>query len=167
MVAGVALQALVVLGCPVAPDGTPGPAARRRLERAVLAYRDLPVPLVLSGGRAWGGAVEAVAFRAWLVARSFVPRGATLVECRSLSTGENARFSAALLEERGIDRVGVITCDWHMPRVLRAFARTGLSVVAIPASSPSVGPVRRGVRTVREWVAQPVDDWCTWGWEVA
>ncbi len=161
------LGALVVLGCRVAADGNPGPAALRRLLRAAAAYDEHPLPVLLSGGRAWAGTVEAVAFRAWLVARGGVPVAATWVECCSLSTAENARFSASILAELGVRRVGVVTCDWHLARALRAFARAGVEASPLPAASPRTDFPRRWARALRERAAGPLDTWCTWGWEVA
>jgi len=163
----VSLGALVVLGCRVASDGTPGPAARRRLLRAAAAYDRLRVPVLLSGGRAWEGMIEAVAFRAWLLARGGVPATATWLECCSLSTAENARFSAGILAELGVRRVGVVTCDWHLPRALGAFARAGVEACPLPALSPRTDLRRRWARALRERAAGPLDNWCTWGWEVA
>lgn len=50
-----------------------------------------------------------------------VPEGRILVESRAANSGENFRFSKALLEERGIfPRTGVIACKPYMAR--RAWA---------------------------------------------
>ena len=54
---------------------------------------------VLTAGR-WGGASEAEAFAA-VAAAAGLPPAATLTEPRSRNTGENARFSAALLAALG------------------------------------------------------------------
>lgn len=165
MVASVSLQGLVVLGCRVGPDGTPSPAAQRRLACAAASWREWRVPLLLSGGRRWHGRAEAVAFRDWLTAHGEVPEQALALECRSLTTAENARCSATHLQRRGIGRIGLISCDWHLPRALRAFSRAGLDAVPIPVPSPVVAPSRRLWRALRERGAEPLDAWCTWGWE--
>lgn len=123
------------------------------------------MPVLLSGGRTWAGQVEATAFRSWLVERGGVPETATWIECCSLSTAENARYSARILAEQGVRRVGVVTCDWHMPRALGAFLRAGLEAVPVPAPSPQGSFLQRLARTLRERVAGPLDAWCTWGWE--
>ncbi|HOU89736.1 MAG TPA: YdcF family protein [Polyangiaceae bacterium] len=158
--------ALVVLGCRVEPDGTPGPAALRRLTRAAEAHDEHRVPVLLSGGRSWAGMVEATAFRSWLVNQGGVPETLTWIECCSLSTAENARCSARILAEQHVRRVGLVTCDWHLPRALRAFRRAGLEAVPVPAPSPRTVFLRRWARALRERAAGPLDTWRTWGWEV-
>jgi uncharacterized SAM-binding protein YcdF (DUF218 family) len=165
MVVRVSPGALVVLGCPVAPDGTPRPAALRRLQRTAAAFAASRLPVLASGGRVWGGAVEAVAFRSWLVTRGGVPAASIALECRSLTTAENARFSAEILAARGVHRIGLVTCDWHLPRAMREFGRAGLVVVPLPATSPPRGVLGDWVRRLRERGASRLDAWCTWGWE--
>jgi len=110
-----------------------------------------PVLVVASGGRRWHGVVEADAMRSELV-RAGVPAEAIVRERCSLSTRENARFSAALLGRRGIQRVTVVTCDWHLPRALAAFRRAGLEVEGFAAPSVTVPWRRRVVRWGRERV---------------
>jgi uncharacterized SAM-binding protein YcdF (DUF218 family) len=45
-----------------------------------------------------------------------------------------------LLRERRVARLGLVTCDWHMPRALRLFRRAGFDPVAVPAPAPA-GPL--------------------------
>jgi cyclophilin family peptidyl-prolyl cis-trans isomerase len=95
--------------------------------------------------------VEADAMRTELV-RAGVPADAIVRERCSLSTRENARFTAALLSRRGVRRVTVVTCDWHLPRALAAFRRAGLEAEGVPAPSLAVPWRRRVVRWGRERV---------------
>ena len=53
-------------------------------------------------------------------------------EKRSLSTRDNARYSAEILSEAGCARVILVTHAWHMPRARRAFEQAGLKVVPAP-----------------------------------
>lgn len=87
-----------------------------------------------------------------LVARG-VPRGAIVRELVSLSTRENAVRSATLLAALGATEVVVATCDWHLPRALREFARAGVVAAGAPAPSPRVSLVRGWLRAAREWGA--------------
>jgi cyclophilin family peptidyl-prolyl cis-trans isomerase len=93
--------------------------------------------------------VEADAMRTELV-RAGVPAETIVRERCSLSTRENARFTAALLRRRGMRRVIVVTCDWHLPRALAAFRRAGLEVEGAPAPSLAIPWRRRVVRWGRE-----------------
>jgi uncharacterized SAM-binding protein YcdF (DUF218 family) len=88
--------------------------------------------VVVSGGRRWGDVVEADAM-ALELARRGVPEHAIVRERCSLSTRENARFTALALARRGIGRAAVVTCEWHMARALALFSRAGLEVEGIAA----------------------------------
>ncbi len=58
--------------------------------------------------------------------RAGVPAGVVIEEQCSLSTYENAIFSAAILARLGAEKAIVVTCPWHLPRALgRTFARPG------------------------------------------
>lgn len=149
MLANVPLDTLVVLGCRI-QSGRLSAAAARRVERAALAYREHGARLVIaSGGKHWDGSLEADAFTSGLVERG-VAREHILGETESLTTRGNARGVARLLRERGIVEVGLVTCDWHMPRALRLFRKHGLAPVAIPAPSPHAPAYRRALRLARE-----------------
>jgi uncharacterized SAM-binding protein YcdF (DUF218 family) len=145
----VRFDALVLLGCRVAREGLPGPAARR-VARAAAAYHEgQSARIVVSGGRAWAGLVEADVLAAALEAQG-VPRSALMLERASLSTLENARWSAPLLAEFGARTVGIVSCDWHLARALWCFRRAGVTAEAVPAPSPPVPALRRSLRGVKE-----------------
>ncbi len=142
-------DALVLLGCRVSEAPLVG-AARRRVERAARAYADgLAEALVVSGGRRWNGVVEADALAEALVKQG-VPRDALILERESRTTHENAVMTARLLRERAWSSIGVVTCDWHLPRALYCFERAGLSATGLGAVSPPLSPGRKLLRTLRE-----------------
>lgn len=149
MLPDVVIQTLVVLGCRI-QDGQLSPAAARRVERAAQAYREHEAQLVIAaGGKRWQGVVEADVFGQGLVERG-VPREHVLSERESLTTRGNALEAARLLRERGVVEVGLVTCDWHMPRALRLFRSSGLDPVALPAASPRATRYHRSWRWLRE-----------------
>lgn len=113
-------DAIVVLGCRVFPDGRPSAALARRVQRAAeLWAAGRADVVVLTGGRGDAGVVEAEVAAA--VAESLgVPRAALVLETRSTSTDENARFAAEAIEGR---RVLVVTDAYHVLRSERVFAR--------------------------------------------
>jgi uncharacterized SAM-binding protein YcdF (DUF218 family) len=151
-----ALDALVLLGCRVGPPPLRG-AAARRAARAAEAYGAGLAPLVVvSGGRRWGDLVEADALAGALRERG-VPESALHLERRSLTTRGNARHSAEVLGKLGAKTVGIVTCDWHLPRALVCFRRAGVGAEPIPAPSPEVFGVRKLKRAVREWGASVID----------
>ncbi|MBX3000543.1 MAG: YdcF family protein [Caldilineaceae bacterium] len=61
-----------------------------------------------------------------------VPPDALWHEPRSLNTYENAVESRAILAERGIDRIILVTSAMHMPRASALFARQGFDVIPAP-----------------------------------
>jgi uncharacterized SAM-binding protein YcdF (DUF218 family) len=148
----VRFDALVLLGCPVRDVPLSG-AALRRVERAASAYHEgLATTLVVSGGRRWNGVVEADALGAALAARG-VPEARMLLERESRTTHENAVKTAKLLLSSDQRRVGVVTCDWHLPRALYCFRRAGFEPSGIPAISPPLPPLSSLYRALRELVA--------------
>ncbi|MEZ0469163.1 YdcF family protein [Luteimonas salinilitoris] len=99
------------------------------------------------------------------IARLGVPASAVVLDDRSRSTRDNARFTAVLAERRGMERILLVTSALHMPRALRAFRNAGLDAVPVPVpeTSPRVGwrerwlPSRRALwrssRALKEYVA--------------
>jgi uncharacterized SAM-binding protein YcdF (DUF218 family) len=144
-----ALDALVLLGCRVDVAALPG-AAERRVERAAGAFHEgLAKLVVVSGGGRWGEALESEVLGRALAARG-VPREALLLEGDSRNTLENARCTARLLLPRGLRKVGLVSCDWHLPRALWVFRRAGFEPEPVPAASPPVAFGPRSLRTLRE-----------------
>jgi uncharacterized SAM-binding protein YcdF (DUF218 family) len=165
---------IVVLGCRIGLGGEPGPAAARRIDRAARAFFELgPRAVIASGGRRWeagssvdGGTTtverntvaEADAFAAALVRRG-VDRDTVIRELCSLSTIENAWYSAELLREGGFERPAVVTCDWHMTRAIACFARVGVRALALPAPTEPLSVVKTAARHFHErahWIVDRI-----------
>jgi uncharacterized SAM-binding protein YcdF (DUF218 family) len=150
-----ATLAIVVLGCAVRLDAAgrlaPGMLARR-VDAAVRAYEAArPRVVVASGGRRWGPAVEADAMAQELVARG-VPRAAVVRERCSLTTLDNARFTAALLARHGLSRAAIVTSGWHMARALHLFSRAGVEGEPVPADGGRPSIARRLRERLLIWV---------------
>lgn len=128
-------DAIVVLGCRVSPSGRVTATLAGRAEAASAAYlAGLAPRVVASGGRRWGSTVEALALREAMIARG-VPEGAIVTELWSLTTYENAVFSAALLGHMGARSAVIVSCEWHLPRALESFRAAGIE--ATPWARPS------------------------------
>lgn len=126
------LQLVVcVLGCRAG-----SPTLARRARAAAETYRSRGATLAVAcGGRSWEGLVEADAL-AGMLRDGGVPAEAIVRERCSLDTRDNARFAAALLGRRGIGRVVLVTCSWHLPRAERAFRAAGLEVEGVGVDPP-------------------------------
>ena len=108
----------------------------RRARAAAETYRLRGGTLALTcGGRSWNGLVEADEL-ARMLREGGVPADAIVRERCSLDTRDNARFAAALLGRRGLGRVVLVTCSWHLPRAERAFRAAGLEVEGVGVDPP-------------------------------
>lgn len=132
----------MVLGCRVRADGTPTEALQRRIAQAAELLRQGVAPrVVMSGGRRWGPTTEAEAMlQHWLTLG--LDGGQVLLERRSLTTRGNARCCAELLRREALTRVGIVTCDFHLPRAIRHFAAEGVLAQGFPAPAHRT-PARR------------------------
>ncbi|HSM84477.1 MAG TPA: YdcF family protein, partial [Nodosilinea sp.] len=134
-------EAIVVLGGALRSQLPPRPWVEvaeegdRVLHGARLYLAGRAPLLVLSGGRiTWGqGQTRSeAADMAALAAALGVPASAMLLEPDSLNTFENAVNTKALLAERGIEQILLVTSAMHMPRALAVFKQQGLRVTPAP-----------------------------------
>lgn len=147
-----AYDAIVVLGCRVNEDGRASRVLARRARRAASLWLDGRAPLVvLTGGVGSHPPSEARAAAAILRERG-VPDDAMILEERSTSTAENARFARALTDAR---RVLIVTDGFHATRAALVFAREFDEVAVSPVTA---GPWVRTKGALRE-VPLLVRDW--------
>lgn len=140
-------DAIVVLGCRIGPSGRPtAPLARRAAAGAGAYLVGSARWIIASGGRRWGAHIEARAISRELV-RAGVPEAAVVEELCSLTTYENALFSAEILRRLGARRAAIATCPWHMTRALASFRAAGVDACALPARGlPASIPSRAYLR---------------------
>ena len=148
-------DAIVVLGAPIAPDGALTEVLAERVAAAAALYHAGGAPLVVASGGVTHGAprAEAEALAEGLRAAGVAE---VLVEARSLTTAENARFTAALLADRGVRTVWLVTQPFHGRRAALLFRRAGL-VPRVWHIADSV-QYRDRVRAVR-WLVREYAAW--------
>lgn len=139
-------QAIVVLGggrVIDSPEYREDVASREtlmRLRYAAQLARSSALPVLVAGGRPYGGTLtEGEAMRRALEAGFNVP--ARWVESVSRTTAENARGAYALLAPENRTRIVLVTSAVHMPRAERAFRKAGFEVIAAPSDYVSRRPV--------------------------
>jgi uncharacterized SAM-binding protein YcdF (DUF218 family) len=117
-------DAIVVLGAPLARAGALTPILEERVAAAAALFHRGAAPLVVASGGVTHGAPrsEAAALADGLHAAG-VPD--VVVEERSRSTAENARFTAALLAERRVRSLWLVTQPFHARRAELLFSRAG------------------------------------------
>lgn len=104
-----------------------------------------------------------------------VPPDSVLLEAGSANTYQNATNTAALMADRGFDRVLLVTSALHMRRALATFRSAGVS--AIPAATdyqiaktertildiaPDAGALTGSTAAIREYAGYIVYDWRGW-----
>ena len=135
------LDAIVVLGGGVVPALAPRPMAEvgqagDRVLYAARLYHDGAAPLlILSGARTSPEGTsfpdEATAMRDILTMLG-VPAAALILERAATNTYENGRACRAIIAERQLQRIGLVTSAQHMPRAVAVFRAQGIAVVPLP-----------------------------------
>ena len=135
-------QAIVVLGAEVirADDEKlgvrPGLLTLDQLRAAAALQRRTGLPILVTGGTTQPDTAAVGEVMAQSLQDDFrIP--VRWVEAKSADTWANARLSADILHEAGIDSVYVVTHAWHERRAMLAFRGTGLTVTAAPVSLDS------------------------------
>lgn len=144
---------------------TCGPMTLERLRYAAHLARATKLPLLASGGVPKRGLPPHAEMMRAALERDFGLE-VRWSEPRSANTRENARFSALLLRNYGINRAYVVTHAWHMPRALAEFRAAGLEAVAAPTGFrappswdwstfvPSAKALRESSWALHEWLGR-------------
>lgn len=133
-------DAIIVLGAQVKPDGELSLQLKRRLDEAVKASNKHPCWVVVCGARGSNEPVEeAYAMRDYLIAQGVAPE-MILTDAESYNTRQNINHAAALLRDKDVTRVVVVTSDYHLPRALALAEDAGLEASGIGA------PTKLGMR---------------------
>ena len=141
---------------------TLGPLTLERLRYGIRLHRETGLPLLMTGGTLIPNTPPIAALMAEAAQSEF---GAQVgwVETRAADTWDNARFSAELLREDGIENVLLVTHAWHTPRARRAFERNGLQVTVAPTGYR--GPAYQSWRSLLpSWKALRDTSWACHEW---
>lgn len=107
-----------------------------RLLRAASLYREGKAPLIIASGGAidWLGSStpEAEGMREILEFLGVAPR-AIIAESNARNTYENAVYVREIADERGLEKVLLVTSAMHMPRSVGIFEKQGFVVIPAPA----------------------------------
>ena len=144
-----------------------GDSMVRCLHAARLYHSGQPCPVLLSGGRVdpdLPGPSVALAMQEFLLTLGVRPEDMILEEA-STSTCENAVECGALLEQRGFDKILLVTDALHMYRASRCFTAQGLEVTPSPCNqraaysrwslgsfAPSVGGLMAVGAAAHDWL---------------
>lgn len=147
------LDCILVLGCGVAPDGSPKPMLTDRMTQAVTLYqRGWSDKLLLSGDNSGPEYNEVGAMEAWALSHG-VPAEAILLDNEGFSTTESIRRAA---EEFGMERVVLVTQTYHLSRALFLADHLGLDAWGVSATLRTYGP-KQIIWSLREVLARDKD----------
>jgi uncharacterized SAM-binding protein YcdF (DUF218 family) len=122
---------------PAQPEVLPGYDTYLRCHHAAVLFRQwkaAPVLVTTGAVRSHGQVVDTAGAMKQALVRDGVPESMIWTENQSRSTYENALHSSALLREKGIRRIALVTEAYHMTRASRAFERQGISVLPAPCA---------------------------------
>ena len=147
-------DAIVVLGAQVKPDGEPSVQLQWRIDAAARAWREKNVIIVTCGAQ--GGnepAPEALVMRDELIAQG-VPEEMILTDAVSYNTRQNIRNAAALLKDDDVERVLIVTSDYHLPRAMAIAEDEGLNATGLgsPTRDEFLFKVKNYGREALSWV---------------
>jgi len=131
--------AIVVLGAgrlhdsPEYAEDVPSTEALARLRYAARLARNTGLPLLVSGGKPYGGSLSEGEAMARILKLDF-GASARWIEDQSATTAQNAARSFAILQPEGRTRIVLVTSAWHMPRASRTFSKAGFEVIPAPTS---------------------------------
>jgi uncharacterized SAM-binding protein YcdF (DUF218 family) len=141
-------DAIVVLGGGIRPKIAPRPwvevaeAGDRIIYGSRLFLEGKAPLLIVSGGRAeWlgeGGNPESEDMAAIATALG-VPTTAIAQDATSLNTRENAVNVKAILQQKGLKNILLVTSALHMPRSLAIFRKLEIEAIAAPSDFLTVG----------------------------
>jgi uncharacterized SAM-binding protein YcdF (DUF218 family) len=170
-------EAIVVLGGAIngetrfGQDGDFNQAADRLWRAAALYLAGKAPLLVLSGGARVEGELPGSHLMAEKLASIGIPRDALVQESESRTTRENGQQTHALLRQRDIQHILLVTSASHMRRASAVFVAQGFAVTAVatdhqmplrvgpvPGWLPTVERLGRSTRAIHEWFGYWVYD---------
>lgn len=129
----VPVDAAVVLGAQVYPDGTPSRVLQDRLDTAIQFYKDGYAPvLVMSGGIDIDGTSEAEVMRSYAVEQGLNAEDIIIDEYGS-NTKQTAQNTVAMLQAAGMSKVATVSNFYHLSRIKMLYLAQGMDVVTVPS----------------------------------
>lgn len=112
-------NAIIVLGCGLNSDDTPGDTLKNRLDGCVEYYKNNPdVYFIVSGGYSRQSVItESEGMKNYLISQG-IPKQQILMESKAENTKQNFENCMEILKEAGIeiDNIGYVTNSFHVYR---------------------------------------------------
>lgn len=135
-----------------------------RLRYAAYLQKETDLPLLITG-RSPTGAIEAKVAAEELQQFFHVPT--KWIEPHALTTKENAQFTKQILEKEQINKIILVTNEWHMQRARLLFQQQGFEVLAASVGEgitpkeyglnlmhfiPQGGAIAKNMQLLKEWL---------------
>ena len=147
------VDATVVFGAQVYPNGVPSPVLQDRLDTAIQFYKDGWTPvLVMSGGIDVDGTSEAEAMRNYAIEQGVAPAD-IIIDENGENTKLTARNTVATLRAAGYTNVAAVSNFYHLARIKMLYLADGMdvrTVPSVPRKDPSY-PLFNVVREIPGW----------------
>lgn len=145
-------DAIVVLGAQVKADGSLSVQLQWRLDKAYEVWQKQPCLVTLCGAQGGNEPVtEAEAMRDYLLAKG-IPEEDLLLDDSSYTTRQNLRNAAALLRERNVSKVLIVTSSYHLPRALALAEDNGLTASGVGSPTKPEYWLKNYGRETLSWV---------------
>jgi uncharacterized SAM-binding protein YcdF (DUF218 family) len=129
-------DAIIVLGTPARPDGTPSPEQRERTLEGIREFKTGIAPhLIFTGGPAHNQFVEAHTM-ATLALTQGVPADAIIEEGQAQNTVQNIFYSQRIMAAHGWTSAEVISSPSHLPRTALILKHFSIEWTTHPALWP-------------------------------
>ena len=104
-----------------------------RLLTTLRLHRLCRLPILLSGGQVFSDTGSEAEIARRVLLSLGVPDEMIYVETHSLTTGQNAHYSAEILRREGFTHPILVTSAFHLPRAVLNFEKEGVAVTPYPA----------------------------------
>lgn len=129
-------DAIVVLGTPANPDGSPSPEQRERTLEGIREFNAGVAPhLIFTGAAAHNRFVEAHVMATLALAHG-VPPAAIIEEDHAQNTVQNIFYSRQIMSNSGWNTAEVVSSPSHLPRTALILEHYPIQWVAHPAPWP-------------------------------
>lgn len=109
-------DAIIVLGYPANPDGTPSPEQRERVLEGVREYKAGVAPNIITTGAAAHNQYIEADVMAQLARSEGVPASSILEDVQAQNTIQNIYYSAQIMHQHGLNSAEIVSSPSHLPR---------------------------------------------------
>lgn len=131
-------DAIVVPGAKVHAGGVPSLSLSDRMETAIGLYEQGRASILIVSGAIEPSGEDETAVMRQMAEQAGVPPEAIIEDPHGVNTQATVDDSLVLLEERGLDRVIVVSHFYHLPRIELTYQQAGTDAVTVPSKNSPI-----------------------------